>query len=219
MGAGDTLTSTPNDTQHSLVRLNHVREYCDLFPPKYALPISWPVAELGVLVSNLPAEKPTISLPRVTARCRAKIVRAAALFSTANHSRLSAQDVSSDVKFPSGSSKHGLSCTRAHLQLASPSQLPEMPIAWFQICFRCGQDGPRRCPALHSFSVFAYRFCDSDKSASANKVLLARIAFWASLFPQRGMLPVSIGGRVYGLDARTQSFFNRHISTRLTVCT
>lgn len=44
------------------------------------------------------------------------------------------------------SSKHGSSCTRAHLQLASPSQLPEMPVAWFQICFRCGQDGPRTVP-------------------------------------------------------------------------
>lgn len=57
------------------------------FPPQYALHIFWPMAELGVLVSSLPAEKPAISRPRITARCRAKIVRAAALSSTANHSR------------------------------------------------------------------------------------------------------------------------------------
>lgn len=154
VGAGDTLTSTPNDTQHSLVRPDHRREHCSLFPPKYALPITWPIAELGVLVSNLPAEKPAISLPRVTARCRAKIVRAAAIFSTANHSRLSAQDVSSDVKFPRGPRNMGCpvpgltSNSRPHLNCP---RCPSLGFRFASGAVRTGPDGA--LPSTASLSL------------------------------------------------------------------
>lgn len=47
---------------------------------------------------------------------------------------------------------------------------PNMPVAWFQICFRCGQDAPRTVPCppqlFFPLSVFAYRFCDRDRSTS-----------------------------------------------------
>lgn len=108
----------------------------------------WSAAELGVLVSTLPCQLRKAYDPTAPGS------RPAAKQKCPNRSRLSAQDVSTECKIPLWPSKHGLSCTRAHLNSPSPSQVPEMPVAWFQICFRCGQDGSRRvpCPPQPFFS-------------------------------------------------------------------
>lgn len=134
---------------------------------------------------------------------------------------LSDQDVSCDCKISLGVPRNmGRPVPGLTSKSRPPSQLPEMPIAWFQICFRCGQEGPRKvpCPPQRSFFLFL--------SLPTASVMAARYhsrleIYWLAFHTgpvcfHKGQCPQSLlVVEFLGRDATTQGTL---LSTHLTVC-
>lgn len=160
MGAGDTLISTTNDMHTACLSIpyeKHEREYRAAYTTLHI--VFWSAAELGVLVSTLPCQlrKPKIPPPQAHGPLQSKNVRTARDFPP--------KMFPPNAKFPSGPRNMdcpvpGLTSTR----LPHP-KYPRCPSLGFRFASDAVRTGPDVCPALHNpfFSVFAYRFCDSDK--------------------------------------------------------
>lgn len=203
----------PNDMQHFLVRREHESRYGRTrahLPPEYALHQSCRTAQLGVLVSNLPALESTAQAAWLTGRCKVKKCPNQPPYpQQPTASILPAQDVSGDVKFPRVLETWVVLYPGSPPKLASPSQLPEMPVAWFQICFRCGQDGPRTVPCppqlcFFFFRVPAYRFCDSEDFTCYRRIYWLAVHAWPVCFHKVQCPKSLLVVEFTGLDATTR---------------